>query len=162
MKGAPQPGGYQRMKFPLALSLLVTVGCGDDSPAPDDLCDTVPLPLAATAAGPVIVDAGLEVQSSGIVAVATATDPQGSANLTDVLQTIEVFPDEHCAGTPIPVQDDLVGSGIEETFGTVVDISVNPPLYNAIAAATSWPVRLDFQDLDGNHTTGRVLAQVRR
>ena len=107
------------------------------------------------------MDVGLEVQSSGIVVVATATDAQGSANLDSVLQTVGVYPNASCEGTPIPIQDDLVGSGVEETFGTVVEASVNPALYNAIAAATQWPVSVDFQDIDGNHTTGLVLAEVR-
>ena len=150
------------MKIPLALVLVGIAACGDDPAAPGNLCGSVPLPLSAAAAGPVVVDVGLEVQSTGIVAVATATDPQGSANFGNVLQTIQVFPDQNCAGAPITIQDDLVGSGIEETFGTVVDASVNLALYSTIAAASAWPVRVDFQDLDGNHTTGRVLAKIRR
>ena len=147
------------MRIAFAVVVVMTAACGDDPPAPGALCGTVPLPLSAAAAGPVVIDVGLEVQSTGIVAVATATDPQGSANLADAFG---VFPDANCAGTAITIQDDLVGSGIEETFGTVVDESVSRPLYNAIAAADQWPVSVDFQDLDGNHTTGRVLAQVRR
>jgi hypothetical protein len=150
------------MKIPLALTLVVAAACSDDPPAPGTLCDTVTLPLSATADGPVIVDVGLEVQTTGIVALATATDPQGSENLNSVLQIIGVFPSADCAGTPITIQDDLVGSGIEETFGTVVDASGSPALYDAIAAASRWPVSVDFQDRDGNHTTGRVLAEIRR
>jgi len=140
---------------------LITAACGNGATAPGALCGTVALPLSGAVAGPVVVDVGLEVQSTGIVAVATATDPQGSANLASVSQIIGVFPDASCAGTPITIQDDLVGSGVEETFGTVVDASANPALYNAIAAASQWPVTVDFQDRDGNHTVGRVLAEVR-
>jgi hypothetical protein len=140
--------------------VVFAAACGDEPPAPP-LCGTVALPLSASAAAPVVVDVGLEVQSTGIVAVATATDPQGDANLTNVQQTIGVFPDANCAGAAITIQDDLVASGVEETFGTVVDASARVALYNAIAASTHWPVSLDFQDLDGNHTIGRVLAEVR-
>jgi hypothetical protein len=150
------------MRIAIVVVVVMTAACGADSPGPGALCGTVALPLSAAAAGPVVVDLGLEVQSTGIVAVATATDPQGSANLANVLQTIGVFPDASCAGAAITIQDDLVGSGIEETFGTLVDESVSRPLYNAIAAAVQWPVSVDFQDLDGNHTSGRVLAKVRR
>ena len=145
----------------LALAVLA-VACSDDPPGPGAVvCGVLPLPLTGAAAGPVLVDIGLEVQSTGIVAVATATDPQGSDNIDGVLQTIGVFPDANCAGAAIPIQDDLAGSGVEETFGTVVDAVANPSLYNAIAGATHWPVTVDFQDRDGNHTTGRVLAEVR-
>ena len=142
--------------------VALVIGCGNDPPAPSALCGTVALPLAGVPAGPVVVEVGLEVQSTGIVAVATATDPQGSANLDNVLQVIGVFPDANCAGAPLTIEDDLVGSGVEETFGTVVDATTRRALYDAIAAATQWPVTVDFQDADGNHTVGRVLAAVTR
>jgi hypothetical protein len=144
----------------LLLVVLALGSCGEDPTEPNP-CATAPLPLHGTTAGPVVVDVGLEVQSSGIVVVATATDPQGTANLDTPLQSVGVFPDLRCEGVPIVILDDLVGSGIEETFGTVVESAVNPALYNAIAGAASWPVTVDFQDLDGNHTIGRVPAVVR-
>jgi hypothetical protein len=58
------------------------------------------------------------------------------------------------------IEDDLAGSGLEESFGTVVTADEEPGLYAAIAAAASWPVAVDFQDRGGNHTTGRILASV--
>lgn len=129
----------QRTRIAFALALVMTatvaIGCGDDPVVPDAVGDTVALPLSGAAGGPVVVDVGLEVQSGGIVAVATASDPQGSGNLIDVLQTIGVFSSANCSGAPITIQDDLVGSNIEETFGTVVNASTSRPLYDAIAAA---------------------------
>jgi len=101
-------------------------------------------------------------QGTGIVVFATATDPQGSADLRDVLQSVGVFPDERCEGAPIVIQDDLVGSGIEETFGTAVEASSKQSLYASIAAAATWPVELDFRDIGGNRTTGHVRARVTR
>ena len=147
----------------LCLSLLIAAAtaCGDDPVRPDDACDTIALPLSGDADGPVITDVALEVQpGSGIVAIATATDPGGDDNLRDVLQSIGVFPDVRCEGQPIVIQDDLAGSGVEETFGTVVDGAANPSLCAAIAAATTWPVAVEFRDVDGNRTTGRVRARV--
>ncbi len=146
----------------LALSLLLLAGCTDSPAEPVDPCGTSAFPLRGAASGPTIVDVGLEVQTGGIVLVATATDPQGTSNLIGVLQSASVFPDTRCVGVPLQMQDDLAGSGLEETFGTVVDATTNRPLYLAIAAATRWPVAVDFRDKDGNRTTGRVMARIER
>ena len=105
---------------------------------------------------------GLEVQPGIIVAVATATDPQNTENLRDVVQSIGVFPSATCDGATLNVEDDLAGSGIEETFGTVVSQSTHASLYAAISTAQQWPVELRFQDRDGNRTVGRVLARIIR
>lgn len=125
---------------------------------PDSRCTITALPFSGAAAAPTIVALSLEVQSSGIVALVTATDPQGSENLQNVTQRIGVFQDRLCRTTSIVLQDDLAGSGLEESFGTVVPQT--SPLYSLIAAADSWPVEVDFRDSDGNRTTGRVMAVV--
>lgn len=147
-----------------AILLLLTspaiAGCGGDSTEPGNPCETASLPLHGAAQGPVVVDVGLEIQAGGIVLVATATDPQGTANFGSLLQSAGVFVDLRCEGSPLVIEDDLAGSGVEETFGTVVDQAGNPALYGAIAATASWPVTVDFQDIDGHHTIGRVMAAV--
>lgn len=144
------------------LSISV-VACGDKPvTAVDDACRTVALPLRGNANAPTVTDVGLEVQTSGIVVVATVSDAQGSESMRDVLQAIGVFPDSRCEGTAIVLRDDLAYSGVEETFGTAVDASGDPALYNAIAAAVTWPVEVDFADIDGNRTTGRVRARIIR
>jgi hypothetical protein len=150
-----------RIALLLLLASPVMAACGDDSTEPGNLCETVSLPLHGAAQGPVVVDVGLEVQAGGIVLVATGTDPQGTANFGSLLQSAGVFVDLRCEGSPLIIQDDLAGSGVEETFGTVVDQAGNPALYGAIAAAATWPVTVDFQDIDGHHTIGNVLAAVR-
>lgn len=154
------------MKIILVLvTLLLAAGCSDDGVEPiGDVCDISSLPLSGDTDAPVITDVGLEVQegSGGIVAVATATDPQGFDNVRDILQTIGVFPDERCEGAPLVIRDDLAGLDQEETFGTVVDPADNPELYQAIAASNRWPVELSFEDFDGNRTTGRVFARIIR
>lgn len=61
----------------------------------------------------------------------------------------------------VGIRDDLVAAGVEETFGTVVEAE-GAGLYQAIAAATRWPVELDFRDVDGNVTVGGVSARVNR
>jgi hypothetical protein len=96
--------------------------------------------------------------TTGIVVLATATDPQGGDNLRDVLQTIGVFPDERCEGDAILLQDDLVDSGVEESFG--IAASASSPLFAEIAASTTWPVSVDFSDLDGNRVTAHVIARI--
>ena len=147
----------------LVLALALT-SCGDGTgPVAEGLCMTTPLPLSGSSNGPVVTDVGLELQpGEGVIVVATATDPQGTDNLRDVLQTIGVFPDVECRGAPRTIQDDLVGSGIEETFGTAVSISNDPALYALIEAESAWPVDLSFADVDGHRTEGRVLARVIR
>ena len=144
----------------LVLLAIPVMACSDDATRPvEDLCDAVALPLTGPAAGPTITDVALEVQTGdGIVVLATATDPQGGENLQDVLQTVGVFPDDRCAGDPILLQDDLVDSGVEESFGSAA--SPSSSLFADIAAATSWPVSVDFADVDGNRITARVNARV--
>lgn len=141
----------------LVLVAAVLVSC-DDPAAPESRCNVAALPLGGAAAAPTIVAVSLEVQPSGIVVLVTATDPQGSANLENVTQSVGVFQDRACRTTPIVIQDDLAGSGLEESFGTIVPQT--SPLYSTIAASDSWPVEVDFRDSDGNRTTGRIMAEV--
>ena len=145
----------------MAIAVLVA-GCDPGPSAPQDHCDAAGLPLRGVAAGPTVTDVGLEVQSGSIVIVATATDPQGTDNLRGVLQSVGVFTSTTCAGEPISLEDDLSGSGIEETFGTVLRESTQPALYAQIASAQRWPVSVRFRDRDGNETGGRVMARVIR
>ena len=154
------------MRSMIAVGLVVVVAaCStDDSTMVEDpaACEIESLPFAGSPDAPTIVDVGLEVQISGIVPVATVTDPQGDDNIRDVLQSFGVYPDVRCEGVPITLQDDFVGVGIEETFGTAVPAS-DAALYQAISSATAvWPVRVDFSDLDGNHTVGDLLARLIR
>ena len=152
-----------RGRLILGVVLLAAVACDSEPSGPEDACMLVDLPLSGGASGPTIVDVGLEVQEgSGIVVVATATDPQGTADLEDVIQSVGVFRSDGCEGAPIVLQDDLVGSGVEETFGTAVEASTDPALYGTIAAAASWPVEIAFSDKSGNRTSGRVSARVFR
>jgi hypothetical protein len=141
---------------------LILVSCGDDDVGPSggDSCQVVDLPLSGEQNAPVITDVALEAQSGdGIVVLVTAADPQGSANLRDVLQIVRVFQDNRCDGSPIVVQDDLAYSGVPESFGIAVPSS-NQSLFNTIAAADSWPVALEFTDVNGNATSGRVMARI--
>jgi hypothetical protein len=147
-----------RLSTMVPLALLV-IGCGDEIAPVEDPCQAVALPLTGPAAGPTVTDVALEAQTGdGIVVLATATDPQGGDNLRDVLQTIGVFPDKRCEGEPILLQDDLVDSGVEESFGIAADAS--SPLFAEIAAATTWPVSVEFSDLDGNRVTAHVMARI--
>lgn len=148
----------------VVVAVGVVLAACDDTGGPEviqSLCELQTLPFAGSAAAPSLTDVGLEIQPSGIVPVATASDPQGFANVDGVLQTIGVYPDARCEGPPVEVQDDLAGVGIEETFGTAVP-STEADLYAAIAAADSWPVRVRFADLDGNITEGDISARLIR
>lgn len=141
---------------------LILLSCGDDTtdPVDNDLCQIEDLPLTGEQNAPVITDVALEAQGGdGIVVLVTAADPQGSANLRDVLQIVRVFQDDRCNGSPIVVQDDLAYSGVQESFGVAVPSS-NQTLFNIIAAADSWPVALEFTDINGNATSGRVMARI--
>jgi hypothetical protein len=151
---------YMRLIGAMLVLLLSGVSCSGDPPTANDICQTVSLPLGADPAGPTVTDVALEPQTGdGVVVLATVTDPEGTENMRDVLQSIGVFPDAVCQGTPIVVQDDLACSGCEESFGPAVP-PTNASLFNEIAAAQTWPVTLDFSDADGHRTQGRVLARV--
>jgi hypothetical protein len=143
----------------LAFSSLLIMSCGE-SPSEPDLCSLTALPLSGAANGPTITDVGLEVTSDGIIVVATASDPQGSENVQNVQQAIGVFPNARCDGPTIVLRDDLAYVDVEETFGPVVTASTNAALFSAIAGANTWPVELEFTDVDGNKTVGRVSARV--
>jgi hypothetical protein len=141
---------------------VILLSCGDDDVGPngDDSCQVVDLPLSGEQNAPIITDVALEAQSGdGIVVLVTAADPQGSANLRDVLQIVRVFQDYRCNGSPIVVQDEVASSGVQESFGVAVPSS-NQSLFNTIVAAESWPVALEFTDVNGNATSGRVMARI--
>lgn len=144
----------------LLIPLAGFTGCDDGPGDPGNDCNADTLPLSASADAPTIVAVRLEVEANGILFLVTATDPQGTSNLLDVVQSVGIFPDRLCEGTPVVRTDDLAGSGVEESFGIVVDPAVDLALYGAIAAASSWPVEVDFEDGDGNRTFGRVFAIV--
>jgi hypothetical protein len=144
----------------LVLLAILVIACTDQlTPPVEHLCQVQALPLTGPPAGPTVTDVTIEAQAGdGIVVLATATDPEGGDNLRDVLQTIGVFPDERCEGQPILLQDDLVDSGVEEGFG--IAASASSPLFAKIAASTTWPVSVDFSDLDGNRVAANVSARI--
>jgi hypothetical protein len=43
-----------------------------------------------------------------------------------------------------------------------VSATANPALFAVIAASATWPVAVDFADLDGDRISGRVLARIVR
>jgi hypothetical protein len=142
--------------------LLSTLSCGDNAaPAGTDTCHVTDLPLTGEPNAPVVTDVALEPQSDGVVVLATATDPQGSENLRDVMQIIRVFQDARCETSPIVLQDDFAYSGVQESFGTAVP-ATNHALFSAISAADQWPVAVEFRDIDDNTTSARVFAHVIR
>ena len=58
----------------------------------------------------------------------------------------------------ILLQDDLVDSGVEESCG--IAASASSKLFAEISGATTWPLSVDFSDLDGNRVTSHVSALV--
>ncbi|HEX2250315.1 MAG TPA: hypothetical protein VHH32_08185 [Gemmatimonadales bacterium] len=145
------------------LLLIGAVSCGEDTGpngvGGDGACEIEELPVQGSSNAPLVTDVALEVQDGGgIVLHATASDPQGDDDLIDVPQIIRVFQDPLCETSPIVLQDDLAASGVQENFGTAVERGT--ALYDAIAAAESWPVEVDFRDADDNTTSAQVLARV--
>ena len=146
----------------LVLATLAACGGGTD-PTEEDLCMVQSLPFSGGADAPTVTDIGLELQpTEGVVVVATVSDAQGGINLEDVIQSVGVFPDARCEGAPLVVRDDFVDVGVEETFGTAVSIEDRPDVYAAIEASLRWPVEVNFVDLDGNRTKGRLSARLIR
>jgi len=126
----------------------------------DGGCQTSTLPLVGGADAPSLLAVKLECQDHAVVVLATADDPQGGANLHTVLQTIGVYPDKDCLGAALTVQDNFVDVGVEESFGDAVVRMNNPTLYDRICGCNSWPVQAQLEDVDGNATSGRVVANV--
>jgi hypothetical protein len=56
----------------------------------------------------------------------------------------------------ILLQDDLVDSGVEESCG--IAASASSKLFAEISGATTWPLSVDFSDLDGTRVTSHVSA----
>jgi hypothetical protein len=140
--------------------LICLLSCGYKPPTgPPDPCLSENLPISGSQSAPTVKDVALELQTDGVVVLATATDPEGSDNMLHVVQTIGLFPDIECQGEPILVQDDIACSDCEESFGIAVPAS-NQSLYNQISASAGWPVTVDFSDIDGHKTQGRVLARI--
>jgi hypothetical protein len=146
-----------------SMFFLSVVSCSDNAATDgSDSCQIVDLPLTGESNAPVVTDVALEPQpGEGIIVLATAADPQGSEDLRDVPQIIRVFQDARCETSPIVVQDDLTASGVEESFGIAVP-ATNQALFDAIAEAESWPVEVEFRDIDDNSTSARVLATIIR
>jgi hypothetical protein len=154
----------------LILALAVLPACDGDTATNQDnqqpnecyegSCTTNDLPFSQSADAPTLVDIKLECQPNSIVVLATVTDAQGTPNLLQINQTIGVFPDKDCQETSFEVEDDLAGSGLEESFGDVVLTVENPDLYALICSCETWPAEVEFRDADGNTTTGRVVATV--
>lgn len=151
----------------LILALAVLPACGRDTATNqqrnacyEGSCTTNDLPFGQSADAPTLVEIKLECQPKSIVVLATVTDAQGTDNLLQINQTIGVFPDKDCRETSIVVEDDLAGSGLEESFGDVILASENPDLYALICSRETWPVEVEFRDADGNTTTERVVATV--
>jgi hypothetical protein len=123
-------------------------------------CGAVALPLAGGLDAPTASDVRLECQaSSQLVVHVTIADRQGDADLQDTVQFVQVFKTNDCQGPVAELEDDLIGAG-QETFGTAVERSEEPSLYDQICGCTTWPVRVALRDATGNTTTGVVDATV--
>lgn len=156
-----------RIKRSILLVLFVaSLPCCSSDPelAPQTLdreaCESVSLPLSSSSAAPTLVSLSLNCESTGVVPEAIVTDPEGDADLRNVAQRLEVFTDLACSGEVIVIEDDVVAAGQSEWFGTLIDRSRNPSLYEYVCASASWPVRAHIRDASGNLTNGVVEARV--
>ncbi len=147
----------------LLLQWMIFAGGCDDNEGPkvlDTNCNLEQLPLSGEAGAPTLTVAVLECQGAYINLLATAVDPQGDADLQNIQQTIGVFLEPDCKSLPKELVDNLVGSGVEESFGIVFEESTDPDIFAAICASTHWPIEAHLTDAPGHVTVGRVLATV--
>jgi len=148
------------------LAVLLLLSCTSDpvqqgpGPCVGSECPANALPLGTGFDGPVLVDGTLLCQPDAVFLLATATDPQGSANLQGIPQSLSVYPNDSCQGTPITLQSTFSDSGVETVFGTVVLAGTTPGLYEAICGCDEWAVDADLSDADGHATRGLVAARV--
>jgi len=152
------------LRATIIASLAIFAACGNDTTQPPtDLyrnCVLEPLPLTGTAGAPVLTSAALECQGRFINLLATAVDPQGDADLQNVVQRIRVFEEPDCNSISREVTDDFVGSGVEESFGIVFEQGMDPAVFARICASSRWPIEVELFDVSGNTLRGRVLATV--
>lgn len=123
-------------------------------------CNSTAPPLALGAADRLLTDVNLEVQIKGIVAKVIVEDPDGLGDFAGVMQRIEVFHNASCMGAPLFAQNQIASTGVPVTFGTVVRAEYYPDLYQAIARANYWPVRVKFTDENGAPIQAMVRARV--
>ena len=161
--------GLKSFVVPIALALGLG-SCNEESATNTGMtdncyeggCSTRDLPLVDGPDAPALLEVKLECQDHAVVLLATASDPQGTDNLRNILQTFGVYPDKDCQGTTLTVQDDFFGVGVEESFGDAVVRATHPALYDQICGCPRWPVQAQLIDADGNTTSGRVVANVTR
>jgi hypothetical protein len=144
----------------VAIGVVLLAGCGSGSAIDATACGLRELPLRAGADAPVVERATLECQGSNVVALAVVSDPQGSADLSNVPQRLTVFLDRKCSAAAAPLVDDVVGSGVEESFGPALTGAEHAAAIAQLCASADWPVRLEVRDASGNAVTGTVRAAV--
>ena len=159
---------FQLGAITLPLVTLAFAACSSD-PEPGSTanteisCEVASLPLASNADGPTVERLTLLCETGGqLVPELVIVDPQGDADLQDVVQTLGVYAAKDCAGDVFEIEDDVSESGQPEWFGTVVDRADEPALYDTICASSSWPVELQVRDASGNEVNGVVEAVVVR
>jgi hypothetical protein len=148
----------------LALVLGVAACSDDDDNGGDgDSCNTESLPLSDDADGPVLTDLVLECQGGAFLNLfATITDAQGTPDLEDVVQRLIVYGQDDCKGAvEFELMDDVSGSGVEESFGIVIERAGHEALFDQICASQEWPVEIHLYDNSAHHTFGRAMARVR-
>ena len=59
-----------------------------------------------------------------------------------------------CSDAGIELIDDVSGSGVEGSFGTVVERETEPDLHGAICGCSHWPVSFRLRDKSGNEMSG--------
>ena len=152
---------HRKRVAPSVLALcVVALACDEPTDPLLPGCEPAELPVQGHANAPIVVDVALEVQGDRVVVLATATDPQGSADLADVEQTIRVHEERACEGGEVTLADDLSESGVEEAFGTAFTRDDNASRFDFLASVATWPVEVDFVDVDGNRTAALVNARV--
>jgi hypothetical protein len=123
------------------------------------MCETLALPIGSGDA-PRLLEAKLECAGSGINAMLTVDDPQGSRDLNNVPQEYVLFQRRDCSVSDLPMTDDIAVAGKSESFGEAVNRRDQQQLYLEICGYDQWPVKVLLRDMSGHETGGVVAARI--
>jgi len=125
--------------------------------------DPVAIPFFVEATSLTLSDVVLECRDTGIEPNMTVDGDSSAVDITNIDQTISFWGASGPAGAEYTSTDDLVGLGVEETFGEwgpAGDPGDRPADNDAICSSAMWPITVSLDNGVGERTDVVVLATI--